>query len=103
MQHTPNLSTICDALRVCDQAKATAEHTAKDLEQIRTKLKITADFIQQTVASLQQNCNTVEEARAAAQKATAVGKATLEIARDIKNRALQQQTNVPVLYAAVAA
>ncbi|XP_014550063.1 hypothetical protein COCVIDRAFT_32089 [Bipolaris victoriae FI3] len=53
---------------------------------------------------MRQNASTVEEARAAAKEATQVGKATLEMAREIKNKApQQQQTNGPTSYAAAAA
>ena len=103
-QHTPDLGTICDALRVAQtEAKATAEHTAQALDQIKSELKNTTEIMQQTAASIQQNGNTAEEARAAAKEATEVGKATLEMAREIKNKAPQQQTNGPVSYAAAAA
>jgi hypothetical protein len=43
-----------------------------------------------------------EEARAAAKDATEVGKATLEIAREIRNKRSQEQANGPMGYAAAA-
>ena len=103
-QHTPDLGTICDALRVAQtEAKATAQDTAQALDQIKSELKNTIEIAQQTAANLQQNGNVSEEARAAAKEATEVGKATLEVAREIKNKAPQQQTNGPVSYATAAA
>jgi hypothetical protein len=40
---------------------------------------------------MQQSANTVDKVRAIAKEATAVGKATLEIVREIKNKVQQQQ------------
>jgi hypothetical protein len=61
--------------------------------------------VQQIATSMQQSANTVDKARATAKEATAVGKATLEIVREIKNKAQQQQLQPhrPVSYAAAAA
>jgi hypothetical protein len=103
-QHTPDLGTIRDALGVVQtEAKATAEQTAQVLDQIKGELKHTVEIMQQTATNIQQNCNAAEEARAAAKEATQVGKATLEMAREIKNKSQQQQANGPVSYAAAAA
>ncbi|RII22698.1 hypothetical protein CUC08_Gglean013416 [Alternaria sp. MG1] len=44
-----------------------------------------------------------EEARAAAKDATEAGRATLEIAREIRNKRPQEQANGPMSYAAAAA
>lgn len=44
-----------------------------------------------------------EEARAAAKDAIEVGKATLEIAREIRNKRLQEQANGLMSYAAAVA
>jgi predicted RNase H-like HicB family nuclease len=53
--------------------------------------------------NIQQNSNTAEEARAAAKEATEIGKATLKIAREIRNKRPQEQANRLLSYAAVAA
>jgi methyl-accepting chemotaxis protein len=104
MQHTPNLTSISDALKIVQtEAKATAEHTAHALEGIKTKLKNNTEGIQQATTNIQQNSNTAEEARAAAKEATEVGKATLKIAREIKNKRLQEQANRLLSYAVVVA
>ena len=101
---TPDLSTICDALRIAQtEAKTTAENTAQAVDEIKNKLKNTAEIIQQSATKIQQNGNTAEEARAAAKEATEVGKATLEMAREIKNKRAQEQANGPMSYAAAAA
>jgi hypothetical protein len=44
-----------------------------------------------------------EEVRAAAKDATEVSRATLEVAREIRNKRLQEQANGPMSYAAAAA
>jgi hypothetical protein len=104
MQHTPDLSSISDALRIAQtEAKATAEHTAQALDVIKSELKNTVELVQRSAANIQQNSNTAEEARAAAKDATEVGKATLEVAREIRNKRPQEQANGPMSYAAAAA
>ncbi|KAF2105233.1 hypothetical protein BDV96DRAFT_638964 [Lophiotrema nucula] len=50
---------------------------------------------------IQQNTNTGEEAREAARED--VGKAVIEITREIKTKGLRNQINAPVSYAAIAA
>jgi hypothetical protein len=105
-QHTPDLGTVRDALAVAQtEAKTTTEQTAQTLDQIKTELKNTVDAVQQIATSMQQSANTADEARATAKEATAVGKATLEMVREIKNKAQQQQPQPhgPVSYAATAA
>jgi hypothetical protein len=103
-QHTPDLGTICDALRVAQtEAKASAEQTAQALDQIKGELKTTVEMVQQAAVNIQQNSNTAEEARSAAKEAREVGKATLEMAREIKNKVPPQGTNGPVSYAAAVA
>jgi hypothetical protein len=106
-QHTPDLSTVCDALAVVQtEAKTTTEQTAQALDQIKTELKNTVDAVQQIATSMQWSANTADEARATVKEATAVGKATLEMVREIKNKAQQQQQpqpHGPVSYAAAAA
>lgn len=58
--------------------------------------------MQQSAANTQQNGNTAEEARAA-KEATEVGKATLEMTREIRNKRPQEQANAPLSHAAAAA
>lgn len=104
MQHTPDLTSISDALRIVQtEAKATAEHTAHTLEQIKTELKNNTEGIHQATTRIQQGSNTAEEARAAAKEATEVGRTTLEMTREIKNKKAQELANVPMSYAAAAA
>ncbi|KAF2787051.1 hypothetical protein K505DRAFT_210130, partial [Melanomma pulvis-pyrius CBS 109.77] len=97
-QHTPDLSTSSDALRIVQtEAKINAENTAHALGETRNELKSTS------AANIQQNGNKAEEARVAAKEATEVGRATMEMAREIKNRKPQEHANGPVTYAAAAA
>jgi methyl-accepting chemotaxis protein len=104
MQHTPDLTSISDALRIVQtEAKATAEHTAHALEEIKTELKNNTEGIQQATTNIQQNSNIAEEARAAAKETTEVGRTTLEMAREIKNKRPQEQANGQMSYAAAAA
>lgn len=105
-QHTPDLGTVRDALAVVQtEAKTTTEQTAQALDQIKTELKNTVDAVQQIATSMQQSASTADEAKAAAKEATAVGKTTLEMVREIKNKAQQQQQpqpHGPLSYAAAA-
>jgi methyl-accepting chemotaxis protein len=103
-QHTPDLNTLSDALNIAQtKAKATAEHTAQALDVIKSELKSTVELVQQLAVNIQQNGNTAEEARAAARDATEVSRATLEVAREIRNKRLQEQANGPMSYTAAAA
>jgi hypothetical protein len=103
-QHSPDLSSLGDALNVArTEARAAAEDTAQTLDQIKQELRSTAELVQQSAANIQQNDNTVEEAKAAAKDATEVGKATLEVAREIRNKRPQEQASGPMSYAAAAA
>ena len=104
MQHTPDLSAISEALNIVQtETKATAEQTAQALDAINNELKSTTKLIQRCAINIQQNGNTAEEARAAAKDATEVGKATLEVAREIRNKRPQEQVNGPMSYTAAAA
>jgi hypothetical protein len=97
MQHTPNLTSISDASRIVQtEAKSTAKHTAHALEGIKLEQKNNTGDIQQATTNIQQNSNTAEEARAAAKDAKGVGKAPLEIAREIRNIRPQGQANGPL-------
>jgi predicted RNase H-like HicB family nuclease len=103
-QHSPDLSSLSNALNVArTEARATAESTAQTLDQIKQELKSTVELVQQSATKIQQNGNTAEEARAAAKDATEVGKATLEIARELRNKRPQEQANGPMSYAAAVA
>ena len=103
-QHSPDLHSLSDALNVAQtKARATAENTAQTLNQIKQELKSTVELAQQSATKIQQNSNIVEEARAAAKDATEVGKATLEIARELRNKRLQEQANRLISYAVAAA
>jgi len=77
--------------------------TAQALNDIRNELKNTTETVRQSSASVQQNINTREEARAAAREASEVGKAVMEMTREIKNKGLQNQTNGAATHATVAA
>jgi hypothetical protein len=104
IQHSPDLRGLSNALNVArTEAGATAESTAQTLDQIKQELKSTIGLAQQTATKIQQNGNMAEEARAAVKDATEVGKATLEIAREIRNKRPQEQMNGPISYAAAAA
>ena len=103
-QHTPDLSTVHDALKIAQtESKNTAENTAQDLSEIKRELTKITETLQQSTADIQQNINTGEEARAAAKEATELGKATLEMTREIKNRNPQEQASKATSYAAAAA
>jgi predicted RNase H-like HicB family nuclease len=103
-QHSPDLSSLSNALNVArTEARATAESTTQTLDQIKQELKSTVELVQQSATKIQQNGNTAEEARAAAKDATEVGKATLEIARELRNKRPQEQANRLMSYAAAAA
>jgi hypothetical protein len=103
-QHSPDLSSLSNALNVAQtEARTTAENTAQTLDQIKQELKSTVELAQQSATKIQQNSNIAEEARAAAKDATEVGKATLEIAREIRNKRPQEQASGPMSYAAAAA
>ncbi|KAF1934128.1 uncharacterized protein M421DRAFT_388533 [Didymella exigua CBS 183.55] len=101
-QNTPNLSTICDALYILQtETKATSENTAEILNAVKTELHNTIENIRTLGTSVQQNTNTGEETRAAAKEAVEVGKANLEMTRQIKSTGIQ--TGGAVSYAAMAA
>ena len=103
-QHSPDLRGLSDALNVAQtEARATAESTAQTLDQIKQELKSTVELAQQSAIKIQQNSNIAEEARAAAKDATEVGKATLEIARELRNKRPQEQANGLISYTAAAA
>ena len=91
MQHTPDLSAIRDALNLVQtEARSTAENTVQALDEIKNELKNAAAIVQRSAKNIQHNGDTAEEARAAARKAIQVGRATLEMAREIRNKSPQE-------------
>ena len=105
-RHFPDLSSLSNAINVVQtEARAAADNTAQTLDQIKQELKSTVELDQRSAANIQRNGNTAEEARAAAKNATEVGKVTLEVVREIRNRRPQpqEQANEPMSYAAAAA
>jgi hypothetical protein len=104
MQHTPDLTSLNDALQIAQtEAKVNAEHTAAALDHIRNQLLSTTNLVQISATNIQQNGNKVEEAKAAAIEATEIGRANLEMTREIKNKRMQEQVGGPASYAAAAA
>ena len=106
VQHAPDLSTVCDALSILQtEAKASTENAARMLEavkhELKTDIKNTADTVHAIATNVQQNIRNGEEARTAAKEAVEVGKASLEMARQIKNAG--PQTGGALSYAAMAA
>jgi methyl-accepting chemotaxis protein len=90
-QHTLYLSTVSDALNVArTETKAKAENTAQTLDHIKQELQSTVDIAQQFAMNVQKSGNTAEEARAAAKEAIEVGRATVEMARETRNKRLQE-------------
>lgn len=64
-QHSTDLRSLSDALNVArTEARATAESTAKTLDQMKQELKSTVEIVQQSATKIQQNGNMAEEARA---------------------------------------
>lgn len=79
------------------------QNTAQVLDEIKIKLENTADTVQRLTTNVQHDGHTAEEVRAAAKEATEVEKATLELAREIRNKRPQEQASGPLSYAAAAA
>ncbi|KAH7563671.1 hypothetical protein BM1_00718 [Bipolaris maydis] len=106
VQHAPDLSTVCDALSILQtEAKATSDNNTRMLDavkqELKTELKNTTDTIHTIAANVQLNIRAGEEAKTAAKEAAEVGKASLEMARRIKNAG--PQTGGTLSYAAMAA
>ncbi|KAH7111337.1 hypothetical protein B0J11DRAFT_498685 [Dendryphion nanum] len=102
-QHTPDLNTVHDALRIAKtEAKATADHTAQALHDLKKELENTTEAIRQSAAITQQNMNIGEEARAAAKEAAEAGKVVIEKTREMHIRGMQNQASGPASYAAAA-
>jgi hypothetical protein len=106
VQHAPNLSTVCDALNILQtEAKTTSDNTARMLDavkhELKTELKNTANTVNAIAANVQLNTRAGQDAKIAAKEAVEVGKANLEMARQIKN--VRLQTGSALSYAAMAA
>jgi hypothetical protein len=106
VQHAPDLSTVCDALNILQtEAKATLDNAARMLDavkhELKTEMKNTADTVHAIAAAVQLNTRAGEDAKTAAKEAVEVGKANLEMARQIKNA--RPQTGGALSYAAMAA
>jgi hypothetical protein len=106
VQHVPAHSTVCDALSILQtKAKASSDNAARMLDAIKHKLKTetknTADTIHAIAANVQLNTRAGEDAKTAAKEAVKVGKANLQMARQIKNAG--PQADGALSYAAMAA
>ena len=106
VQHAPDLSTVCDSLNILQtEAKASSDNTAQMLEavkhELKNELKNTADTINAIAANVQLNMSAGEAAKTAAKEAVEVGKANLQMARQIKNAG--PQTGGTLSYAAMVA
>ena len=102
VQRIPDLDTICDALRVLQtKTKPASENTAHILDAIKNEVKNNTETIRGMVTNVQRNMHAGEEARAAAKEAVEVGKANLEMMRQMNNTG--QQTSGTISYAAMAA
>jgi hypothetical protein len=102
----PDLSTVCDSLNILQtEAKASSDNAARMLEavkhELKNKLKNTADTINAIAANVQLNIRAREAAKTAAKEAVEVGKANLQIARQIKNAGLP--TGSALSYAVIVA
>jgi hypothetical protein len=90
VQHAPDLSTVCDSLNILQtEAKASSDNAAQMLEavkhELKNELKNTADTINAIATNVQLNMRAGEAAKTAAKEAVEVGKANLQMARQIKN------------------
>jgi hypothetical protein len=106
VQHAPDLSTVCDSLNILQtEAKASSDNTARMLDavkqELKTELKNTADTVNAIAANVKLNMRAGEDAKTAAKEAVEVGKANLQMARQIKNAG--PQTGGALSYAAMAA
>jgi hypothetical protein len=110
VQHAPDLSTVCDALSVLQtEAKTTSDNTARMLDavkqelknEIKNEIKNTTDIVHAIAANVQLTSRAGEDAKIAAKEAVEVGKANLQMARQIKNAG--PQTGGALSYAAMAA
>jgi hypothetical protein len=104
VQHTPDLSTLSDAFAIAQtEAKINAEKTAQALGEIKNEIMNTKEIAQRSAVNVQQNGDKIDEVGVAVREATEVGRNTMEMTRDIKNRRLQEQATGQTSYAAAAA
>ena len=106
MQHVLDLSIVCDALNILQtKAKASSDNAAQMLDvvkhKLKTELKNTADTVNAIAVNVQLNIRAREDAKTAAKEAVEVGKANLQMARQIKNAG--PQTGGALSYAAIVA
>jgi hypothetical protein len=106
VQHAPDLSTVCDALSILQtEAKASTENAVRMLDavkhELKTELKNTTDTVHAIAANVQVNTRVGEDTKTAAKEAVEVGKANLQMARQIKNAG--SQAGGAASYAAMAA
>jgi hypothetical protein len=97
---------VCDSLNILQtEAKASSDNAAQMLEavkhELKNELKNTADTINAIAANVQLNMSAGEAAKTAAKEAVEVGKANLQMARQIKNAG--PQTGGALSYAAMVA
>ncbi|KAG9197704.1 hypothetical protein G6514_001131 [Epicoccum nigrum] len=106
VQHAPDLSTVCDALSALQtEAKTTSDNTAQMLDavkqELKNEIKNTNDIVHAIAMNVQLTTRAGEDAKTAAKEAVEVGKANLQMARQIKNA--RPQTGGALSYAAIAA
>jgi hypothetical protein len=89
-----SIQTTMNSLQA--EAKRAALENTKSFESIRKDLKDTMDDTQRGTAAS-------EEAKSAAREAVAIGKSVASIAKEIKNKGIQQIPSMPTSYAAVVA
>jgi hypothetical protein len=97
---------VCDALSILQtEAKASSDSAAQMLEaakhELKNELKNTTDTVNAIVANVQVNMRAGEAAKTAAKEAVEVGKANLQMARQIKNAG--PSTGGALSYAAMVA
>jgi hypothetical protein len=90
VQHVPNLSTVCNTLNILQtKAKMFLDNAAQMLNAVKqepkTKIKNTANTVYAIATNVQLNTRAGEEAMTLAKEVVEVGKANLQIARQIKN------------------
>jgi hypothetical protein len=106
VQHAPDLSIVYNLLNILQtEARASLDNAAQMLEAVKHKLKNelknTANTINAIAANVQLNMRAREAAKTAAKEAVEVGKANLQMARQIKNAGLL--TGSTLSYAVIVA
>lgn len=91
VQHAPDLSTISDTFTIMQtEAKPAINNRAQTLDDLKNELKSITETSRQSAAAMQQSINIGEEARAAAKEAAGVGKAVMEMTREIETKGLAE-------------